>query len=421
MRSDRYKEETATKKTRKKRGPLKALLILILILIAAIAGTTAYVYKSAYDSLLITFTDESPVVEFGETAPSMQYVKEANGEVSAGAEFLTTDQTGSGEVVYTVTKPLFGGLLNPSKEFKMSYAVNDSIPPLKIWSWDGAALQRGTEFDINDVIAYGDNADPSPAVSVDGEVDMEKNGKYPLHVKVTDASGNITEWDLTVEVADEVPVYEDDSERTAFADFVSAYKDEKLSFGIDVSAWQDDIDFEAVKKAGCEFVIIRIGYTSDGEINTDKRFYNNLKNAREAGLKTGVYLYSTDNTEKLVRASADWIIETLDGANLDFPIAFDWEDFGNFQDYGMNFHELNKLYDSFADELSHAGYGCMLYGSKNHLESIWEETDVRPVWLAHYTEKTDYEGPYLMWQASCTGKISGISGDVDMDILKAGS
>ncbi len=422
MRSDRYKEEAETKvKKKKKRGPLKALLLLILILIAAIAGTTAYVYKTAYDSLSVTFTEESPVVEFGESAPSMQYVKEAEGEISAGADYLTTDQTGSGEVVYTVTKPLFGGLMNPSKEFKMTYTVTDSIPPVKIWSWDGAVLERGTEFDINDVIAYGDNADPSPLVSVDGEVNMKKNGKYPLHVKVTDASGNKTEWDLTVEVADEVPVYEDNSPRTAFADFVSANKGDKLSFGIDVSAWQDDIDFKAVKKAGCEFVIIRIGYTSDGEINTDKRFHNNFKNAREAGLKTGVYLYSTDNTEKSVRASADWIIETLDGANLDFPVAFDWEDFGNFQDYGMNFFELNKLYDAFADELSQAGYGCMLYGSKNYLENMWEDTDVRPVWLAHYTEKTDYKGPYLMWQASCTGKISGISGDVDMDILKAGN
>ena len=84
MRSDRYKEEAETKvKKKKKRGPLKALLILILILIAAIAGTTAYVYKSAYDSLSVTFTEETPVIEFGESAPSMQYVKEADGEITA--------------------------------------------------------------------------------------------------------------------------------------------------------------------------------------------------------------------------------------------------------------------------------------------------------------------------------------------------
>ena len=130
-----------------------------------------------------------------------------------------------------------------------------------------------------------------------------------------------------------------------------------------------------------------------------------------------MYLYTTDTTEEQVRQAADWIIETLGSENLDFPVAFDWEDFDDFQDYGISLHEVNKLYDAFADELSQAGYGCMLYGSKNYLEKVWEKTDIRPVWLAHYTEKTDYEGPHMLLQASCTGKISGIDGDVDMDIL----
>lgn len=417
MRSDRYKDEPAVEKKKKKRGPLKGLIILILILIAAIAGTTAYVYKSTYDSLSVTFTEEAPVIEFGESCPSMQYVKDSYGDIEPGSDYLETGKIGSGEIVYKASESLFGGLLKPEKEFRMSYTVKDSIAPVKIWSWDGAVLERGTEFDINDVVAYGDNADPTPLISVDGKVNMEKNGRYPLHVKVTDSSGNTTEWDLTVEVADAVPAYEDTSERTLFADFVSANKGDKRSFGIDVSAWQDEIDFKAVKKAGCEFVIIRIGYTSDGAVNIDKTFYSNLSNARAAGLRTGVYLYCTDNTEEMVRGSADWIIDTLGGANLDFPVAFDWEDFGNFQDYGMSFYELNRLYDAFADELSQAGYGCMLYGSKNYLENMWEKTDIRPVWLAHYTEKTDYKGPYILWQASSTGRISGIGGDVDMDIL----
>ena len=416
MRSDRYKDEPVFKK-KKKYGHLKALLILIIVLAAAIAGTTAYVYKTAYDSLMVTFTEESPVVEFGESHLSMDYVKESGGDVYPEADYLNTEVTGKAEMKFTAEKPLFGGLLTPSKEFTLSYAVVDSVPPLKIWSGDGTVLQSGTEFNINDVIAYGDNADPTPLVSVDGEVDMEKSGKYPLHVKVTDSSGNSTEWDLKVTVADEMPYYDDTTERTDFADFVSANKGNGRSFGIDVSAWQDEIDFKAVKKAGCEFVIIRIGYTYDGELNIDKNFYQNIQGARAAGLKTGVYLYSTDTTEEQVRKNADWIIDTLGGKNLDLPVAFDWEDFGNFQDYGMSFHELNKLYDVFADQMAQDGYGCMLYGCKNYIENVWEKTDVRPVWLAHYIEKTDYEGPYMLWQASCTGRISGISGDVDMDIL----
>ncbi|MBQ6440686.1 MAG: DUF5011 domain-containing protein [Mogibacterium sp.] len=416
MRSDRYKDEPVKEK-KKKRGALKVLLILILLLTAAVAGTAAYIYKSAYDSLSVTFTEEAPVVEFGGSYPAMSFVKESDGETVSESDCLDAETVGSKELSYTVTKSLFGGILNPEKEFTLPYTVKDSIPPLKIWSWDDAVLERGTEFDINNVIAYGDNADPTPLLSVDGKVDMNKSGKYPLHVKVTDSSGNATEWDLSVEVTDELPSYEDTTERTKFADFVSANKGKGRSFGIDVSAWQDEINFKAVKKAGCEFVIMRIGYTSDGDINIDKTFHRNLEGARAAGLKTGIYLYSTDNSEELVRSSADWIIKTLDGYTPDLPIAFDWEDFGNYQDYDMSFYQLNRLYDAFADELAKKGYGCMLYSSKNYLEQVWEKTDIRPVWLAHYTEKTDYKGPYILWQASCTGRISGIDGDVDMDIL----
>lgn len=418
MRTDRYKEEPVKeKKLKKKRGPLKALLVFILLLAAAIAGTTAYFYYDAYNSLALTFTEDSPVLEIGEEYAAMSYVKASEGEITADTDSLDTSFTGEGQVTFTAEKPVLGGILTPSKEYVLNYRVVDSVPPLKIWAGDGTVLERGTEFDINNVIAYGDNADPTPLVTVDGKVDMDKSGDYPIHVKVADASGNETEWDLTVTVADELPAYTDTSERTEFKDFIKQYKGDGRSFGIDISAWQDDVDFKAVKRAGCEFVIIRIGYTYDGEIKIDKDFYNNYEGARAAGLKTGVYLYCGDRTEEQVRASAQWIIETLGGDSLDLPVAFDWEDFGNYQEYGLSFYGLNKLYDAFADELSKSGYGCMLYGSRNYLEKIWKDTDVRPVWLAHYTEKTDYEGPFRLWQASCTGKINGIDGAVDMDIL----
>jgi GH25 family lysozyme M1 (1,4-beta-N-acetylmuramidase) len=59
----------------------------------------------------------------------------------------------------------------------------------------------------------------------------------------------------------------------------------------------------------------------------------------------------------------------------------------------------------------------MLYGSKNVLETVWEDTDTRPVWLAHYTDKTDYKGKYRIWQAGNTGRIDGIDGAVDLDIM----
>ena len=58
----------------------------------------------------------------------------------------------------------------------------------------------------------------------------------------------------------------------------------------------------------------------------------------------------------------------------------------------------------------------MLYSSKNYLEKIWMENDY-DIWLAHYTDKTDYEGTYKMWQICENGKIDGINGMVDIDIM----
>lgn len=404
-------------KSKKKRSPLKILLALIIVLAAATGGGTAYMYKTTKDSLDLKFAKENPSVEFGGDFSSGDYVLESTGDVAPAAASLDTDSLGEKTLSYTVSKPILGGLFTPSKEFTLNYTVIDTVDPISLWYWDGAILERGTKFDIQEIIAYGDNADPEPQVKVDGTVNMDENGEYPLHVTVTDASGNSTEWDMTVEVADTVPEYEDDTPRTKFEDFVKEYKGDGRSFGIDVSAWQDDVDYETVKKAGCEFVIIRIGWSDEGKVTLDNWFDNNFKKAKAAGLKVGVYLYSYDNNEENVRASAAWIADKLGGEKLDFPVAFDWEDFGVFQTYKMSFADLNRLYDVFADELSKSGYDCMLYGSKLRLEKVWDDTDTRPVWLAHYTDKTDYEGPYMLWQASSTGNIEGISGDVDMDIL----
>ena len=89
----------------------------------------------------------------------------------------------------------------------------------------------------------------------------------------------------------------------------------------------------------------------------------------------------------------------------------------------MSFADLNHIYDVFEEEVSRsaddasASYTAMLYGSKYYLEKIWGDTDTRPVWLAHYTDKTDYKDPYLVWQARNTGRIAGIDGDVDLDII----
>jgi len=394
----------------------KIALIIILLILAAAAACALY-YNAAERSLSVTFTDENPEVTCGERYATMDYVASSGGDVTPEREYLATDTSGEHEMKFTVSRELFGGLKEISEDYTFTYTVVDDVAPVVLNSGNGAIVQRGTEFNIDEVVGYADNADPSPKLSLEGSVDMSKNGSYPLHATVTDASGNSTEWDFTVTVADSVPAAQNDAAKVNFADFCGTYAGDGRSFGIDVSVFQGDIDFEAVKAAGCDFVIIRIGYSLDGERVEDTNFAQNYAAAKAAGLRIGVYFYSTDNSEEAARESADWIIEKLGGDSLDLPVAFDWEAFANFQTFGMSLLTLNDLYDVFADELKAAGYDCMLYGSRIPLETVWNDTDTRTIWLANYVDATEYTGSYLMWQQSCTGRIDGISGDVDMDIL----
>ena len=107
----------------------------------------------------------------------------------------------------------------------------------------------------------------------------------------------------------------------------------------------------------------------------------------------------------------------LDGTEIDYPIAYDFEDFLHFERYGMNLYDLNHHLDIFAEEIEAGGYQACLYNSKYYLESIWTNEAEHPVWLANYTKETSYQGDYFLWQHSNTGRIDGIEGDVDLDVM----
>ena len=206
-----------------------------------------------------------------------------------------------------------------------------------------------------------------------------------------------------------------DNGSLSFSDYMAMYQGGGADVGIDVSAWQGVIDFNAVASEGCNFVMIRSAHCSGGyNTGVDDFFPQNLDNALSAGLDCGVYFYSADSDPEEVRAHAQWLVDTLAGRKLSMPVAFDWEDFGNFRSYEMSLHDLNELYRVFKEVVEGAGYRCMLYGSRNFLKTAWD-TEGEDVWLAHYVSQTDYDGQYSLWQTG-VGTISGINGLVDLDV-----
>lgn len=306
-------------------------------------------------------------------------------------------------------------------EGSASETASDDKAPIFLEARSKITLKAGDRLDVNKYFSYIDDLDPEPKFVFDGQMDTATPGDYNIKAIVTDNAGNSVKKDVILKVVTEYPQGGGSSvskpkKTIPYADFIQKYKTDKVIPGIDVSKWQGDVDFDKVKSAGCEFVLMRAAIYTKGEFNKDSKFDRNIKKAKAAGLKVGVYIFTdVNNKEDLLKATDKLINDILKKESLDFPIVFDWESWSGFQKYKMSMKDINELFETFCRRVEQDGYEGMLYGSKNKLESVWADGPHK-VWLAHYAEQTDYAGPYMLWQVNEIGRISGIQGDVDLDL-----
>ena len=301
----------------------------------------------------------------------------------------------------------------------ISYSVIDSTKPLVLIN-STVTVDKGTKNVVNKVLC-ADNYDKRPKCEIEGNYNVNKVGTYDnLKYKATDSSGNTVSYNFKLKVVNPSKSSSSNKEKYKIEDLIKNQKKENTMIGIDVSSWQSNIDFKKVKKAGVEFVMIRIGFghNKKGELVIDKYFKNNIKNAKAAGLKVGLYFYSYANTNDKAKEQVHWIVKKLNGEKLDLPIAFDWEDWRSFNSYNMSLYDIKEVAKTFINECKKYNYDSVLYSSKYYLEQIWGVNEF-DTWLAHYTskEKSSYKGNYMMWQLSSRGKVPGISGNVDLDVL----
>ncbi|MBE6861545.1 MAG: glycoside hydrolase [Ruminococcus sp.] len=192
--------------------------------------------------------------------------------------------------------------------------------------------------------------------------------------------------------------------------------------GIDVSTHQGDIDWAQVKAAGVEFAIIRVGYRTygGGEINFDDSFAKNLSEADAAGIKTGVYFFSQAISAEEAIAEADAVIDAIEPYNVTYPVVYDWEiiydDAARTDNVPVDV--LTDACIAFCERVKSAGYTPMIYQNKR--TSLFKLDLPRlqdyDFWLAEYNDGPTYFYDFDMWQYSCTGRIPGITGDVDLNI-----
>lgn len=186
--------------------------------------------------------------------------------------------------------------------------------------------------------------------------------------------------------------------------------------GIDVSKWQGSISWPDVAADGVQFVMIRLGYgTKDGGA-LDEKFHQNMEGALSAGLDVGVYFYGTAVTEEAARAEAHFVLSALSAyrGRAAYPIAYDTED--NTQG-ALSKSALTAVVAAFCDTIRAQGWYPMFYTSRYWLESKLYPSKINAdVWLAQWAAEPTYSGAYGIWQHSDGGKVSGITGNVDLDI-----
>ena len=196
--------------------------------------------------------------------------------------------------------------------------------------------------------------------------------------------------------------------------------------GIDVSAFQGEIDWQAVADDGVEFAMIRSGYRgySVGSIQADETFEQNVLGAAENGIKVGVYFFSQAVTPEEALEEADFVLEQLRAlpeGSVTMPVAFDWETIGveNARTDDVEDDVLNACALAFCRRIAEAGYTPMIYSSRYmayHRYDLSALSDYG-LWVVMVGGDPGFYYEYAMWQYTGYGRVSGIPTDVDLDIF----
>ena len=192
------------------------------------------------------------------------------------------------------------------------------------------------------------------------------------------------------------------------------------TLGIDVSKYQPSINWASVKASGVSYAIIRCGYrgSSTGALIQDPYFVSHIKGAKAAGLKVGVYFFTTALTEAEAVEEASMCAALCSGYGINYPVFMDVESSNRPGFNSMSAAQRTSIIQAFCNTVKSAGYTPGVYANKTWLTSYMNASALSgyKIWLAQYNANgPTYTGRYDLWQYTSKGSVAGISGNVDMN------
>lgn len=265
-------------------------------------------------------------------------------------------------------------------------------------------------------------ATPQPTATPKASVEVADPSTDGKHTKITNRDGE-EEWVL---ISPYLPKHEYDfTMLVCQSDLMKYYVDGKqVSYvGIDVSEDEEYIDFTKVKKAGIDFVMVRLGARGygTGQLMLDEYYTENIKRASDAGLDVGVYFFSQAINEAEAEEEANMVIQNLQGYDVEYPVALAMDYIDNDTariERVASKADKTTITKKFLETIKAAGYLPMLYGDKEWLvkEIDMSKLTEYDVWLSQHEDIPDYPYKFNMWQYSDTTMIDGISGYANMNI-----
>ncbi|MCQ2546784.1 MAG: hypothetical protein MJ161_04460 [Clostridia bacterium] len=287
-------------------------------------------------------------------------------------------------------------------------------------------------------------ADPDMAALLDDPTflryfDISDNGKITKkQVETDEVDEFIAEMDANAEGIDNDAIVEMNSDMNCMGCGVSGlgkakapdkYSSNKRYHCIDISYWQGKVssdNWKKIRDAGVTHAILRVGYSglSNGKHNPDSVFDNNIKGAYKAGIKVGVYYYSTAVSTSEALSEAKYTVGLLKNykSMITLPVVFDYETGGRLSSRVMRNAGTDSC-KAFCDYVKSAGYTPMVYANYMTLTKYIDYKTLEkkyPIWLANYTTNgsaTTYPGSYCMWQYSSSGRVNGLSGSIDINYV----
>ncbi len=416
--------------SKRMRRMLAAMIIVFLVVIAALVAANLDAVKRK-----LGFAQEIPVQE--ETEENNEAEEKESGQIGSNLSAFLSDETFFDPEVRFKSLESYSGrnvfLVMSSVAKDLRIMVVDSV----------GRLVTGTEFTvtIQDVGEYTDR-DKDGIIYVDdlrsGEYSVFLNEQDGFHVPNTITTIQVRQ-EIEYRVLDNIeylmlteddidPEKEDKAVNDAAED-ADGTENMELQFdngsaklGIDVSKWNQEIDWAAVKEAGIEFAIIRCGYrgASTGALVIDPRYKENIEGAIEAGIPVGVYFFTQARDEVEAVEEASMVIRLIEDYDVDYPVFLDSESAGGRgRADGLDSDERTRAHRAFLQTIQAAGYETGIYASRNWLKDRIDMTrlsDYR-IWLAEYADAPTYDEYYYhMWQYTSKGTVDGISTNVDLNL-----